>query len=184
MYYDDPYHPNLPNDYDDDEDNQLGGDLESRPESYHYQNVRHDADTISTSSISTVRRKKRKLFEDQKSIDKGYCKIRIMVGHNKVPVEYYHTNDTPGAGIRNAVTGIYETGYKVGKWHEDLYFKVVFTVNKSRHQLFYDSPEQHEKQFFTVVDRQIKDEWEAKAIRARQFLRSENEPEREFTTVN
>ena len=182
MYYDDdPFHPNLPNDYDDDME---GDDFASESGSFHFQNVRRDdAESMSTSSMSTSRRKRKKLFEDEKNIDKGYCKTSVYVGYKKVPVEYYHTNDNPGSVIRNAVTGIFETGYKVGKWQEDLFFKVGKLNGPGRHVLFYDSPEQYERHFFLTVDPAIKEQWESKALYARQRRVQESQVEIEYVVV-
>ena len=181
MYYDDD--PNLPNDYDDD----IQGDYaESHSEegSYHFQNTRHDdIDSDTVGSMSTARRKRKKLFEDQKSIDKGYGKVHIYVGHKRVPVEYYSTNDNPDSTIRNAITGVYETGYKVGKWQEDMFFKVGNMMGSGRSVLFYDSPHQYEKHFFTTLDESIKEKWEAKAFAARQRRNAESEVRADFVEV-
>ena len=83
----------------------------------------------------------------------------------------------PGAKIRNAVTGIYES-YYVGKKDEDLYFKVMNTTakdaNSESHLLFYDSPEQYEKHFQSELSDALKQNWLQKSSTARSRLIEES----------
>lgn len=178
MYEEDLYDENQLNDY------ALRDDENDDSDGYQFQNTRHhEADNMSSSSISTAARRKRKLFEDNTNIDKGYCKIHIRIDGRKVPVEYYHSSFYPGSTIRNAVTGIYESGYKVGKWHEDLFFKVMNGNGSNCNQLFYDSPQQYEKHFLVTVSDSVKEKWDNKALNARQRRIAESHVDREFTEI-
>jgi hypothetical protein len=147
MYYDDPYDPNLPNDYDD----------PSPPMDYE-----DELDAVSASStVDTRRARMRKLAEDHKTLDKGFASATIVVNHDPVKIQYYHTSYHPGSTIRNAATGIYQTPHSVGKPNQDLYFKVVRPMAgpNGSHQLFYDSPEQFEGHFRCTVTDQVRQKW-------------------------
>ena len=161
MYYDDPYDPNLPNDYDEDYGESTYNQIDSNSISD------EDDDTLDSQKL------RKKKFEDLKNIDRGYVKARINAGHNKITVEYYKTTNTLGTKIRNALMGIYEN-YRVGRKDEDLFFKVVSTVvkdsNGESHLLFYDSPEQYEKHFQCEVSDKIKRKWLEKSSSARDRL--------------
>lgn len=161
MYYDDPYDPNLPNDYDEDYGESTYNQIDSNSISD------EDDDTLDSQKL------RKKKFEDLKNIDRGYVKARINTGHNKITVEYYKTANMIGTKIRNALMGIYEN-YRVGRKDEDLFFKVVSTVvkdsNGESHLLFYDSPEQYEKHFQCEVSDKIKRKWLEKSSAARDRL--------------
>lgn len=119
-------------------------------------------------------RRNRVSIMEHKALDNGYCCIqtdRKTPTGSHIYIEYYYTNLTPGALIRNATTGGYEYGYKVGSSDEDLLFKVTRAVgdfkNKDSHMLFYNSPEQYERHFMTVLPVETKEKWTLKNIRAR-----------------
>jgi hypothetical protein len=160
MYYDDPYDPNLPNDYDDEY-------IESTHNQVDSNSISDDGGTLDS------RKQRRRKYDELKNIDRGYVKTRIQVGHEKIPVEYYKTVNTPGARIRNAVTGIYEI-YRVGRKEEDLFLKVGATIakdpNSESHLLFYDSPEQYEKHFRCEISEEAKMRWLNKSSAARNRL--------------
>jgi hypothetical protein len=164
MSYDDPFDPTLPNDYDDD-DYIMREEVAAMGDQY-----ARDLDEESfamTSSIGSMTKKQRKLYEDSKKLDKGYGKIYIQVNHKRVPVEYYFTNDNPGSTIRNAVTGIYETGNRFGRKEEDFFFKTSVTSGSNVRFLFYDGPDEFERHFFCTLSDEIKAKWETKAFNAR-----------------
>ena len=136
MYYDDPYNPTLENDYDE-------------PES-----------VISDSMTVDSRTKKyKKLMEDLKNEDKGYCKIK----RNRVNVELYAGSTCPGSKIRDAVTGAKINHYKVGTKDEYLFFKVGIVTGekglRGNSLFFFDSPDQYEKHTKCLVDNSIKNKW-------------------------
>ena len=106
---------------------------------------------VSESTVSSQKKKQRKLLEKYNTEKKGY--ICLYKGHGKGNrIDGYFTINTPGATIRNAVTGFYEqdfegnTKYAVGSVWEDLFFKVQYVSTKEGTvSLFYDSPEQYTK---------------------------------------
>jgi len=161
MYYDDRFDPNLPNDYDDED---FIGSTNNHVDSNSFMN--EDDNTLD----SQKRRKNKKKYDELLNVDQGYVKTRIYVGYNKTVLEYYKTKNSPGAKIRNALTGIYEN-FRVGGKDEDLFFKVVSTItkdpNSESHLLFYDSPEQYEKHFHCEVNANIKQTWIQKSSSAR-----------------
>ena len=171
MYYDDPYDPNLPNDYDDDY-------VESTHNHVDSNSISDDGDTLDS------RKQRKRKYDELKNIDKGYVKTRIQVGYDKIPIEYYKSVNTPGAKIRNAVTGIYEN-YRVGRKEEDLFFKVGSSIvkdpNSESHLLFYDSPEQYEKHFRCELKDELKRTWTNKSSVARNRLIEEENAKYERT---
>lgn len=83
--------------------------------------------------------------------------------HTRVPIEVFTTRTTPGARIRNAETGMYETSAYVGKLDEELFFKVIMATGElgdDSNHLFYDSPEQYERHCLTEVDAHVKEQWQ------------------------
>ena len=102
-------------------------------------------------------------------MDKGYyvVKRKDPASYNAViDVGFYVTPYTPGATIRNALTGIYQN-YKVGRREEDLFYKVVMATGEGRdgklsqdpNQLFYDYPEQYERHWGASVSEEAKSAW-------------------------
>jgi hypothetical protein len=70
-----------------------------------------------------------------------------------------------GSYIRNAITGIRNYEHKVGSFDENLYFKVNIATGeygKDPLVLFYDTPKEHETQFFTSLNPDIKMNWQEK----------------------
>ena len=68
----------------------------------------------------------------------------------------------PGSTIVNAQTGQKYPGHFVGKFDEDLYFKVMLCNGENGPNpvtLFYDSPAQYEKHFYRSVSQKTKDTW-------------------------
>jgi hypothetical protein len=183
MSYDDPFDPTLPNDYDDDDDYIMSHEIAAMGDQY-VRNI-DDESFAGTSSIGSLTKKQRKLYEDSKKLDKGYGKIFIRSNHRRIPVEYYSTNDNPGSTIRNAITGIYETGNRFGKKEEDLFFKTSISSGSHKHFLFYDNPEEFERHFFCTVPEESKLKWEAKTLNARtqRVLESELKEERGNVTI-
>ena len=68
----------------------------------------------------------------------------------------------PGTTIINALTGQKYPGHIVGKYDEDLYFKVMLCSGENGPNpvtLFYDTPAQYERHFYRTVSQNSKDEW-------------------------
>ncbi len=89
-------------------------------------------------------------------------------------VENYGSGQN-GTRIRNAVTG-QRYPYFVGTKSEDLFFKVSNATGLNGRKdtliLFYDSPEQFENHYHTVVSTDIKNTWNEKFLIARQRVQS------------
>lgn len=74
-----------------------------------------------------------------------------------------------GNTIRNAVSGQRYSGHVVGSKSEDFYYKVQvstgeITSNGDSISVFYDSPEQYEKHFGTLVEQSCKERWLSKKL--------------------
>lgn len=95
----------------------------------------------------------------------GHCRIFRKVNNKTVPIYIYTTRYSPGSKIHNAVSGLGDKRVVVGKAKdEDSFFKISLSTGElgkipyGKH-LYYDSPEQFEKHFYTTVDKRIKDNW-------------------------
>ncbi len=129
------------------------------------------------------KRKINKLYEEIKSHDPNYHKISHLEKINpndktktKTKTEFYSTSFIPGSYIRDAMTGS-RTHYRVGSWHEDLFFKVrdASLINLSEPvSLYYDSPEQYERHFHVNVSTESKTVWTNKFAQARARLEAVN----------
>lgn len=100
--------------------------------------------------------------------DKGhYCTNRSIKGR-RVPVEFYMNRHKVGSLIRNAVSGIKETNLRMGRIDEDAFFKVKLANGEFGQDcpgsLFYNSPEEYERHFYTTVSQEIKDKWMARNL--------------------
>lgn len=82
-------------------------------------------------------------------------------------VEVFVSGDQ-GSTIRNAISGSYYYGDKVGSKQEDSYFKVSIStgeLGKEQVILFYDTPEQYERHMYTLVDPESKQMWLEKQMK-------------------
>jgi hypothetical protein len=145
MYHDDPYDPTLETNFD-------------------YAQSEY-SDTI---TVDSRIKRTRKLMEDSKNEDKGYCKVKrnSVYGNNYgklAEVELYSGSDNPGSRIRGAITGTKFKEYRVGSSDEYLFFKVgICTGEKAlrgNRTFFFDGPEQYEKHMNCSVDTKIKTAW-------------------------
>jgi hypothetical protein len=130
-------------------------------------------DATSTYSITSNAKRQLKLMEELKKADKGYNKTYRYNGKKRIAVEFYTTNITPGSKIRNAITGVYQN-FLVGSRSEDLFYKVANVSDVCRndqHVMFFDTPEQYERHFYTTVSQPCKEEWVNKFSKE-QFRRS------------
>ena len=153
MYYDDPYDPNAPNDYDDDD-----GPLDVA--SVIASSIRNGGSVAASTRQRT--RHQTKLEEEYKKMDPGYRKLTIYENgsNRKKQIDCYHTSSTPGATIRDAITGSKNKGYKVGTSSEKLFFKAGCPgVDPNGCILFFDNPEQYERHFNCNLNNDIKEKW-------------------------
>lgn len=158
-YEEDRFHPNNVEDFDE-------------VEEYEYNYVGNDAksETTRASSINTVHKKAKTMFEDLKKIDKGYHKVNINDGRKKAAIEFYSTVMIPGAPIRDAITGAKFGNFLVGSIDEYQFFKVCYAgigCNADASILFFVSPEQYEKHMLTTVDVATKSKWVDKSMEVR-----------------
>ena len=97
--------------------------------------------------------------------DRGHRRIFQQVRGKRVPVEFYLTRYAPGTHIRNAISGIRETTV-VGRQEEGNYFKVGLSLPEVTGDqygaLYYSSPEEYERHFYTTVSQPIKEKWLAR----------------------
>ena len=160
MYYDDIYHPVA-------DDGAIDRDLLSD----------EDETIISRSYINkSERARRRKMLEDIKKMDPGYRCFYTYTDNTetseRVRVEVYSTDTTPGVKIRDAITGS-RHNQKVGSYDEDLFFKVrmsIFKDNFVSTTLFYDSPEAFERHQHTTVKPEEKERWVEKQQERMYFL--------------
>jgi hypothetical protein len=157
-YEDDRFHPNAAED-DDLEYEYLHGSAQS---------ITPDDETYS--SVSTVRKRQKKNFEDLKSIDKGFHRIKRIVKNVALNIEFYSTSTIPGAQVREAITGARYPQYRVGSLNEHLFFKVGYAtgeLGKETVIAFFVSPEQYERHSHTVISQEIKSKWTDKCMEIR-----------------
>ena len=146
MYYDDIYHPVA-------DDGAIDHDLLSD----------EDETVISRSYVNkSERARRKKMLEDIKKSDPGYRTFYTYNENNeRVKVELYSTDTTPGVKIRDPITGS-RCNQRVGSYDEDLFFKVrmsIFEDNSVSTTLFYDSPESYERHQHTTVPTERKTAW-------------------------
>jgi hypothetical protein len=114
---------------------------------------------------------------DYKMFDKGYYKLSrktTVHGKNyprtkKANIEIFASGQN-GNHIRDAITGQY-TEYKVGKIDdESLFFKVSIAtgeIQKANRLFFFQTPNEYEKRFNSILSTQIKEDWLIRRDKAR-----------------
>jgi hypothetical protein len=89
--------------------------------------------------------------------------------HKKVNIKVYSSGER-GSFIVNAETG-YTSRCRVGSLDEKLFYSVHVSTGEGRNRqpisLYYDSPEQYESHYMTIVEPNIKQQWKQKN---RQYL--------------
>jgi len=125
-----------------------------------------------TSDVAPTRKNNRNAMDAYLMTDKLYHKMRRYGGTADERVGVYSTRTTPGAYIRDAITGATNNACRVGSIYEDLFFKVCFATGdfgSETKTMFFDCPEQYERHLNATVSQQNKDRWTNKfaAIRTR-----------------
>lgn len=95
---------------------------------------------------------------------KGFYSLKRRVNNNRVNVDVYASGGL-GTNIRNAISGEYYNGYKVGTTKEDLFYKTSVSTSETGNEsvlLFFENPEQYERHFYTQVDAADKERWYSK----------------------
>lgn len=88
-------------------------------------------------------------------------KIYRKVNNKTVRITIYASNNTPNAGIVNAVSGN-KYNSRVGTRDETIYFSTLLSTGECGQTsplLFYDSPEQCEEHLMLEIDKNIKKNW-------------------------
>ena len=141
-----------------------------------YDNYSIASDSTSGNSFekNPIKRSRRNAgIDNTKSNDTGYHKVIKRQSGMKLKIEIYSTSFIPGTMIRDAITGHRHYQYRVGSWHEDLFFKVkevTGQVGKEAYTLFYDSPEQFERHMNTTISIEDKKKWTDKFAIAQSML--------------
>ena len=94
------------------------------------------------------------------SSKKGFLTIKRKINHKNVNINIYSSGET-GSNIRNAITGEYYSD-RIGTKREDLYYKIGIStgdIGGDSVTLFFDSPEQYERHFFTTIPVEDKEKW-------------------------
>jgi hypothetical protein len=152
-----------------------GDDYDMGPEMWNDDQYASSESSI-TASVSNRR------FKSVPIVDKGYFSVKYAIRKHRFRLEGYSSGKIPGAVIRNAVTGIYESDYlnnrshMVGTRSEDLFFKVTLAISHVGSEpktLFYDSIDQYERHFNTTVKDDVAQRWREK----NQFARAKYEGE-------
>jgi len=108
--------------------------------------------------------------DDKNAMNKPNTVIRIdPVKNKRTKVTFFETSLTPNRFIKNAITGAIEAPFRVGTADEDLFFSVVLSTGECGQTppcLFYDSPEQYERHFFTTVSDETKLRWRSRYANA------------------
>ena len=143
MYYDDNFHPT------NDEDNY---------------SVMDESIATHDSKTNSVRNRQKKIADDVKRADKGYCFYQIkpssLTGFKSTKIEFFNSGSCIGNRIRDPISGT-RMIERVGTKDEYKFFKVsVSGINSiSGVKLFYDSPEQYERHHKCVLNTAIKEKW-------------------------
>ena len=101
---------------------------------------------------------------------KGFYSLKRRINNINVKVDVY-TSGGLGTNIRNAISGEYYYGYKVGTVKEDLFYKTSVSTGETGNEgvvLFFENPEQYERHFYTQVDAADKERWYSKYNEAKQ----------------
>jgi hypothetical protein len=124
------------------------------------------------------RDRRKKMLEDIKKMDPGYRSFYTYTYNNetqeRIKVEVYSTDTTPGLKIRDPITGS-RLNQRVGSYDENLFFKVRMTTfkdNSTATTLYYDSPETFERHQHTTVKPEEKERWVEKQQERMYVLRN------------
>ena len=123
--------------------------------------LNQECDSIIPSRIDN-NTKVKKIMNNVYQTNKGIHLVKRQTKDGKRHnVEVFVSGDQ-GSTIRNAISGSYYYGDRVGTKQEDSYFKVSISTGEFGRDsvvLFYDSPEQYERHMYTTVDPDDKNRW-------------------------
>ena len=145
-------------------------------EFYGFNDNNDDESWVSESKIT--KKMKRELAELNKEDRYFFQLTRKPNSYTSKTVNVFGSGEI-GTSIRDAVTGVRNYAHKVGSVSEDLYFKVRVCTgevgNRDTPTLFFDSPEQYERQMLDRLDDNVKMEWYKKNQFAKSSLDFEDE---------
>ena len=107
-------------------------------------------------------KKVKKIMSDIHHNTKGLHLIKRQSKDGKNHIVEVFSSGCQGTTIRNAISGSYYYGDKVGSKQEDFYYKVGIStgdVGRDTISLFYDSPEQYERHMYATLDSETKQRW-------------------------
>jgi hypothetical protein len=134
-------------------------------------NVQPDDMSVASESIytmgsrtSSVKKHQKKVTDEMKQSDKGYCSYqsrRNSQKHSKV--EMFDSGTCIGNRMRDPITGT-RMPHRVGSKDEYTYFKVRISGLRASEPitLFYDSPEHYERHHKNTLSNEIKEKWHQK----------------------
>ena len=123
-----------------------------------YGDINFDIDSVGDDSY--YKSNKKKIYEAMHR-DSNFIQVTINRFKKNKKIGCYMAGYT-GSTIVNAVTGQKYRDHYVGKFDEDLYFKVMLCSGQNGQNpatLFYDNPQQYEKHFFCELSEQFKNDW-------------------------
>lgn len=138
-----------------------------------FEEVNHQYSDDGDSSVSTYKKKQRKLWNKINSTDKDFRKISKNVNGKKTEIGLYCSSSTPGSVIKDAIQGSSCGMFRVGSRDEDLFFKVKIStgeVGRNGDIFFFDSPEQYERHLKDVISQSIKEAWTNKFVLAQKTI--------------
>jgi len=88
--------------------------------------------------------------------------LKRVINGKTARITVFETNLTLHSTIRNAITGTIYPGLRVGTRDEHQFFSVVLAtgeLGQNSVALFFETPEQYERHFYTTVNQTVKSEW-------------------------
>jgi hypothetical protein len=151
-----------------------------------FDSVEHEANSSTVSAFSKKPR-------NGAPPENGCFLIKRKVKGSNVKIPCWATRNATGSTIRSATTGIYNEELRVGKRDEDLFFKVRITTGELgsapfANDFYFDSPEQYEKHFFTILPNGIKAKWVEKNLSAKlyksQQIQEQSQSRKKYTVIH
>ena len=136
--------------------------------------ISDDSSVSSHMSGTSANKNHKKILRNQRRLDPDYVMLKRKIFKfnpstdvnelRDVKLELYKSSFKPNMAIRNAVTGIYEN-CRVGTSDSNMMFKVIIATGETGPNpihLYFDSPEQYERFFGTVISNDLKSAWKMK----------------------
>jgi hypothetical protein len=153
--------------------------------SYYAEDLFHPTNTAEDliSVDSKKKRTNRALAKKMSGFDPNYYQINKIINVNvdgnikrkRKTISFYGST----THIRNAISGEFCEGYKVGSRYEDLYFKVGLCGGENGQTpvlLFYDSHKEWSNHMSENISDKDLEKWEIKNERMRNIVYRENNP--------